>query len=105
MKKALDDARSTPVYVKKRAVLTLLSFFKRNRSIYDYEKWHQGFIQLMNSQNYGLLLSTCALINGTISVIGRQGYEDLVPKFIKILANINQYATDYFYYMTPCPWL
>jgi hypothetical protein len=35
MNKAFDERRGTPVYVRKRACLTLLSFFKRNRSIYN----------------------------------------------------------------------
>jgi vesicle coat complex subunit len=33
--KAFDERRGTPVYVRKRACLTLLSFFKRNRAIYN----------------------------------------------------------------------
>jgi len=35
MNKAFDERRGTPVYVRKRACLTLLSFFKRNRAIYN----------------------------------------------------------------------
>ena len=34
IQKAFNEARSCPVYVRKRACLTLLSFFKRNRAIY-----------------------------------------------------------------------
>jgi len=33
--KAFDEKRGTPVYVRKRACLTLLSFFKRNKSIFN----------------------------------------------------------------------
>lgn len=50
-------------------------------------------------------MSACALIHGTISIMGRDGFNELVPILIKILSNINAHATDYYYYMTPCPWL
>ena len=34
--KAFDERSGTPVYVRKRACLTLLSFFKRNKGIYSH---------------------------------------------------------------------
>jgi vesicle coat complex subunit len=37
--KAFDERRGTPVYVRKRACLTLLSFFKRDKNIYKHELW------------------------------------------------------------------
>lgn len=43
MSKAFNEARAIPVYVRKRACLTLLSFFKRNRAIFNIEKWSLGF--------------------------------------------------------------
>jgi len=64
-----------------------------------------GFRTLLTSTNYGMLLSATALLYGTITIMGREGFGDLVPQLIKILANINQHATDYYYYMTVCPWL
>lgn len=50
-------------------------------------------------------MSSAALIHGTISIMGRDGFSELVPVLIKILTNINMHAADYYYYMTPCPWL
>jgi len=64
--KAFDERRGTPVYVRKRACLTLLAFLKRNKGIYNHSQWLQGFKDLLANTNYGLLMSTCALINGTI---------------------------------------
>jgi AP-2 complex subunit alpha len=37
--------------------------------------------------------------------MGRQGFQEIVPLIIKILIRINDHSQDYFYYMTPCPWL
>jgi vesicle coat complex subunit len=105
MNKAFDERRGTPVYVRKRACLTLLSFFKRNRSIYNQQRWLEGFRDLLNNTNYGLLMASCALIAGTIQIMGRQGFESLIPSLVKILSDINKHATDYYYYQTPCPWL
>ena len=39
IQKAFNEQRSTPIYVRKRACLTLLSFFKRNRAIFNQETW------------------------------------------------------------------
>lgn len=103
--KAFDERRGTPVYVRKRACLTLLSFFKRNKGIYSHEKWVQGFKDLLGNTNYGLVMSACSLISGTIQIMGTQGFESLVTPLIKILSSINAHATDYFYYQTACPWL
>lgn len=50
-------------------------------------------------------MSATALIHGTISIMGREGFGDLVPILIKTLSNINMHAADYYYYMTACPWL
>lgn len=105
MNKAFDERRGTPVYVRKRACLTLLSFFKRNRAIYNQQRWLEGFKDLLNNTNYGLLMASCALIAGTIQIMGRQGFEGLIPSLVKILSDINKHATDYYYYQTPCPWL
>lgn len=66
MYKAFDERRGTPVYVRKRACLTLLSFFRRNRNVFNQEKWVQGFKDLLSNTNYGLLMASCALIQGTI---------------------------------------
>lgn len=53
----------------------------------------------------GLLLSGMSLVLTTISTFGRQGYEEIIPLIIQKMANISKYAQDYYYYMTPCPWL
>jgi AP-2 complex subunit alpha len=35
--------KDTNSYVRKRAIMCLLSFFRRNRSIYEQQKWVEGF--------------------------------------------------------------
>lgn len=69
----------TNSYVRKRALMCLLTFFKRNRSIYTPAKWIKGFKFLLGQKHKGLLLSTCALLNGVITVMGREGLYELVP--------------------------
>lgn len=39
IQKAFNESRACPVYVRKRACLTLLSFFKRNKNLYNEQKW------------------------------------------------------------------
>eukprot|EP00347_Sterkiella_histriomuscorum_P016610 403352528 len=110
--KALSDDRSIPKQVRKRAILTLLSFFKRHRANYNQEKWLRGFKFLCTIDDLGLLLSAYSLIIGTIQIMGRQGYEDLVPLLIDKIHQINSSSSGYsanqqgyFYYQTVCPWL
>ena len=44
-------------------------------------------------------------MQSVISVMGRSAFTSLVPLIIDQLTSINKNAQDYFYYMTPCPWL
>ena len=53
---------------------------------------------LLNQKIYGLLLSACGLIHGTILAQGREGFEGVVPKLIRLLHKIHDFATDYLYY-------
>lgn len=68
--KAFTEDRMIPIQVKKKACLCLLSFMRRQKDIYDKEKWINGFKFLLKSKNYGLLLSSCALLLGTINMYG-----------------------------------
>lgn len=95
----------TNSYVRKRALMCLLTFFKRNRSIYTPAKWIKGFKFLLGQKHKGLLLSTCALLNGVITVMGREGLYELVPQLISVLLTIDSNSEDYIYYKTSCPWL
>ena len=103
--KTLSENRSCPLYVKKKACMCLLSFLRREKQIYDKDLWVQGLHGLLKSTNYGLLLSACSLMKGTIKMFGHEGFESLVPQLVIILSHIQEYAQDYYYYMTPCPWL
>jgi vesicle coat complex subunit len=53
---------NTNSYVRKRAIMCLLSFFRRNRSIYDLPVWLLGFKFLLTQKHKGILMSTCSLI-------------------------------------------
>lgn len=50
-------------------------------------------------------MSTCSLISGVVSIMGREGLYDIVGQLIHLLATIDSNSEDYFYYKTPCPWL
>lgn len=78
---------------------------RRSKDIYDRDKWVKGLTVLLQSKNYGLLLSACALLLGTISLHGYGGYESFIDPLLNIQRNINDHADSYYYYMTPCPWL
>lgn len=96
---------NTNSYVRKRAIICLLSFFRRNRSIYNQEQWAYGFKFLLHQKHKGILMSTCSLLSGVITIMGREGLYDLVPLIINCLQTIDSNSEDYYYYKTPCPWL
>jgi AP-2 complex subunit alpha len=95
----------TNSYVRKRAIMCLLSFLRRNRSIYNQQEWERGFRFLLDQKHKGILMSTCSLMMGVINIMGREGLYDLVPQIINVLATIKSDSNDYIYYKTPCPWL
>lgn len=93
-------------FIQKKACLCLYSFFKRNRDIFKREVWADAFEnELLIQKNYGLLLSACALIHGTLITMGTEGFEGCVSRLVFILSRIHDFATDYLYYRTPSPWL
>lgn len=98
-------APNTNSYVRKRAIMCLLSFFRRNRSIYDQSRWIPGFKLLLSQKHKGILMSTCALMSGVINTMGRDGLYDLIPNIIDVLQKIDNDAEDYVYYKASCPWL
>lgn len=78
-------SQHTNSYVRKRAIMCLLSFFRRNRSIYDQPKWLKGFQYLFTIKHKGILMSTCSLLSGVVTIMGRDGLYDLVPCLITSL--------------------
>ena len=98
-------AQNTNSYVRKRSIMCLLSFFRRNRSIYDQPKWLKGFKTLFAIKHKGILMSSCSLLGGVVTIMGRDGLYDIVPSLISCLAGADSNAEDYYYYKTACPWL
>jgi len=80
MEKAFAQNQNS--YVRKRAIMCLLSFFRRNRSIYDQPKWLAGFKVLFAQKHKGILMSACSLLSGVVSIMGRDGLYELVPSII-----------------------
>jgi len=48
---------------------------RKNREIYNEKVWVDGFKYLLTSTNLGLLLSSTALMLGTIRIKGPNGYD------------------------------
>ena len=103
--KCLQENRSTPLYVRKKACMCLLALLRRQKLIYKPDIWVEGMHSLLSSTNYGLLLSACSLLLTTIKMFGPEQYVSLTPQLVTILSDMQKYAQDYYYYMTPCPWL
>lgn len=103
---AFSEDYKPSYFIQKKACLCLYSFFKKNHEIYNREIWADAYQnELLVQKNYGVLLSACGLIHGTLVSMGTEGFEGIVPKLIYILSRIDDYSTDYLYYRTPSPWL
>lgn len=77
--KCLIENRSTPVYVRKKATMCLASMLRRQKLIYQPVIWVEGMQSLLQSTNYGLLLSACSLLKTTILMFGYEQYVGLIP--------------------------
>ena len=77
--KCLIENRSTPVYVRKKATMCLASMLRRQKLIYQPSIWVEGMQSLLQSTNYGLLLSACSLLKTTILMFGYEQYVGLIP--------------------------
>jgi AP-2 complex subunit alpha len=62
MNKALTDNTRCSPYIKKKAVACLISFLRRQPTIYDASKFKSGFTHLLRSTNFGQLMASCALL-------------------------------------------
>lgn len=38
-------------------------------------------------------------------MFGYEAFVGVVPQLVQILSDMQKYGQDYYYYMTPCPWL
>lgn len=38
-------------------------------------------------------------------MFGHENFVSVLPQLVTILSEMQKYSQDYFYYMTPCPWL
>jgi len=41
----------------------------------------------------------------TIQLVGPDAYSPALQQLVFVLENIKEHANNYYYYMTPCPWL
>jgi len=105
VQKALTDDKKTTPYIKKKACACLMSFLRRQPSIYHEEAFKAGFSTILRSTNFGLLLSACSLLYVTIQLVGPEAYSPALQQLVFVLENIKEHANNYYYYMTPCPWL
>jgi hypothetical protein len=78
---------------------------RKDKQIYNQKLWVEGFRHLLSSNNLGLLLSAVTLLLGTIKIHGSSGYEEFIDPLINIFQRMPNYAQEYYYYVTPCPWL
>jgi hypothetical protein len=102
-----DDKRTT-AYIKKKACACLMAFLRRQPAIYKEDQFVAGFSSLLRSTNYGLLLSACSLLYVTIKIVGPEAYSTSLQQLVFVLENnenIKEHSNNYYYYMTPCPWL
>jgi AP-2 complex subunit alpha len=74
VQKALTDDKKTTAYIKKKACACLMSFLRRQPSIYNEQSFKAGFAGLLRSTNFGLLLSACSLLYVTIQIAGPEAY-------------------------------
>eukprot|EP01015_Nassula_variabilis_P030490 TRINITY_DN6709_c0_g1_i3.p2 TRINITY_DN6709_c0_g1~~TRINITY_DN6709_c0_g1_i3.p2 ORF type:complete len:180 (-),score=60.58 TRINITY_DN6709_c0_g1_i3:11-550(-) len=104
---ALEDTQRS-IFVKKKALLCLLRVYRKFKDFFEPQAWGVALSTIFEHRQLGLLLAATSLLQGVVSLGGSVGFEDLVPKMIKILERLvlqNDCPQEYLYYRTPNPWL
>ena len=99
-----DETRPS-IYVIKKANACLLSLYRRHPKYFNTASWPDGIAKNLREKNYGLLLTSVTLLKGLVEIEGPDRYLTLAGPLVHRLSNMHQHAHDYYYYMTPCPWL
>ena len=98
---------SSRSFVKKKAALCLLRLFRQYSDIMSSESWAPRIINLLDEKHFGVVTSVLSLLLGLVSS-DPNGYEEAVPKAIKLLNKIcilRECEKEYTYYKTPSPWI
>lgn len=108
-KMALKDSGRTSMFVRKKAVLTLLRIYRKFKDRFTIDDgWSASINTMLDQKNLGYLSSVISLLYGIVALNSYVGFEENVPKLIKILYKIvinKDCSSDYLYYHTPNPWL
>ncbi len=93
--------------VRKKAALCLLRMFRKYPEIMSSDSWATRIINLLEDKHMGVVCSVLSLLLGLVAH-DPSGYEDAVPKAIKLLGKYviaKECDKDYTYYKTPSPWV
>jgi AP-2 complex subunit alpha len=108
-KMALKDSGRTSMFVRKKAILTLLRIYRKFKDRFSIDDgWSVSINTMLDQKNLGYLSSVISLLYGIVALNSYAGFEENVPKLIKILYKIvinKDCSSDYLYYHTANPWL
>jgi len=109
IKMALFDQGRTPMFVRKKAILVLLRIFRKFKDKFTIDEgWSKAIYSMLDQKNLGFLCSAVGFLTGVVSLTSYSGFEENVPKLIRILYKLvinKDCSSDYLYYHTPNPWL
>ncbi|KAK8795582.1 hypothetical protein WA158_000239 [Blastocystis sp. Blastoise] len=97
---------TTPLIVKKKSILTLLSLYRSCPDIVGTE-WVPRCLGLLEDNNFGIRVATSGLISAVVPYTSKC-HEDIRTICIKQLEKLvlnNDCPPNYIYYSVCCPWL
>ena len=80
-------SRASKASVRKKAALCLLRMFRKYPEIMSSDSWATRIINLLEDKHMGVVTSVLSLLLGLVAQ-DPQGYEDAVPKAIKLLTKV-----------------
>ncbi|KAJ9127887.1 hypothetical protein QFC24_000172 [Naganishia onofrii] len=102
----LVSATST-TFVKKKAALTLLRFYRKHPTVLPVEEWADRLVRLMDDRNPGVVLTVTTLVMA-IAHDHLDAYAMCYQKGVDRLTRLvfdRDFPADYVYYKVPIPWL
>ena len=106
---AMTESSRVTLFVRKKAILCLLRIFRKYKDKCQVtEKWPVAISAMLDQKSLGFLSAAVSLLNGVVYLSEPTGFEECVPKLIRILYRLiidKNYTQDYLYYGTPNPWL
>ncbi|KAJ9101918.1 hypothetical protein QFC19_004999 [Naganishia cerealis] len=98
---------TSTTFVKKKAALTLLRFYRKHPTVLPVEEWADRLVRMMDERDPGVILTVTTLVM-SLAHDHLDAYAMCYQKAVDRLTHLvfdRDFPSDYIYYKVPIPWL